>query len=300
MRANKEAIRMRYGVHVNSGSSVTDPAVLRDMAQLAEELGFSTILIGDHVIPARQIQTPFPLKIENPPWEVYQEQDWPDCFVTLGYLAAATQRMRLGTSVILLPYRHPAVVAKMFATLDKLSGGRIICGVGIGWMQDEFEFLGVSFAERAAMSDEYVEVIKALWTDEHPRVAGKYVTLDRDVNFGPYPVQKPHPPIWVGGNSLPALRRVVRWGDGWQPVAIPLPTIQEKVEQLRGMMVEAGRDLSELEITTLTTADVPLPDARAFKDAGMQEASMLTTVDQPQALFAQMRQFAETMQEAAA
>ena len=98
---------MRYGVHVNSGSSVTDPAVLRDMAQLAEDLGFSTILIGDHVVPARQIQTPFPLKIDNPPWAVYQEHDWPDCFVTLAYLAAATQTLRLGTSVILLPYRHP-------------------------------------------------------------------------------------------------------------------------------------------------------------------------------------------------
>lgn len=120
------------------------------------------------------------------------------------------------------------------------------------------------------------------------------------MNFGPYPVQKPHPPIWVGGNSLPALRRVVRWGDGWQPVAIPLQKIQEKVEQLRGMMEEAGRDLSELEITTLTTADVPLADARAYKDAGMQEASMLTTTGNPQALFAQMGRFAETMQEAAA
>jgi probable F420-dependent oxidoreductase len=219
---------MRYGVHVNSGSSVTDPAVLRDMAQLAEELGFSTILIGDHVVPARQIQTPFPLKIDNPPWEVYQEHDWPDCFVTLAYLAAATQTLRLGTSVILLPYRHPAVTAKMFATLDRLSGGRLICGVGIGWMQDEFAFLGIPFAERAAMSDEYVRVIKALWTDEHPRITGRYVTIDRDVNFGPYPVQKPHPPIWVGGNSLPALRRVVGWGDGWQPVALPLPRLEQK------------------------------------------------------------------------
>ena len=162
---------MRYGVHVNSGSSVTDPAVLRDMAQLAEDLGFSTILIGDHVVPARQIQTPFPLKIDNPPWAVYQEHDWPDCFVTLAYLAAATQTLRLGTSVILLPYRHPAVTAKMFATIDRLSAGRLICGVGIGWMQDEFGFLGLPFAERAAMSDEYARVIKALWTDEHPRIS---------------------------------------------------------------------------------------------------------------------------------
>ena len=289
---------MGYGVHVNSGSSVTDPAVLRDMAQLAEELGFSTILIGDHVIPAREIKTPFPLKIENPPWAVYQEHDWPDCFVMLAFLAAATQKLRLGTSVILLPYRHPAVTAKMFATIDRLSGGRLICGVGIGWMQDEFEFLGLPFAERAAMSDEYMQVIKALWTDEHPRIAGTYVTLDRDVNFGPYPVQKPHPPIWVGGNSLAALRRVARWGDGWQPVAIPLAVMQKKMEQLRGLMEDAGRDFQQLEITTLTTADVSLADARAYKAAGIHEVSMLTTTDQSQELFGQMRRFADTMREA--
>ena len=291
---------MRYGVHVNSGSSVTDPAVLRDMAQLAEELGFSTILIGDHVVPARQIQTPFPLKIDNPPWEVYQEHDWPDCFVILAYLAAATQTLRLGTSVILLPYRHPAVTAKMFATIDRLSGGRLICGVGIGWMQDEFAFLGIPFAERAAMSDEYVRVIKALWTDEHPRITGRYVTIDRDVNFGPYPVQKPHPPIWVGGNSLPALRRVVGWGDGWQPVALPLPRLEQKIDQLRGMMEAAGRDFDQLEITTLTPPDVSLADARAYKALGLQELSMLTITDQAQQLFAEMNRFADTLREVAA
>lgn len=289
---------MGYGVHVNSGASVTDPAVLRDMAQLAEELGFSTILIGDHLIPAREIKTPFPLKIENPPWAVYQEHDWPDCFVTLAFLAAATQKVRLGTSVILLPYRHPAVTAKMFATIDRLSGGRLICGVGIGWMQDEFEFLGIPFAERAAISDEYMQVIKALWTDEHPRIAGKYVTLDRDVNFGPYPVQKPHPPIWVGGNSLPALRRVARWGDGWQPVAIPLSVMQKKMEKLQGLMEEQGRDFSSLEITTLAGAEVSVAEARACQAAGIQAVSMLTTTDQSQELFRQMRRFADTMREA--
>lgn len=289
---------MGYGVHVNSGSSVTDPAVLRDMAQLAEELGFSTILIGDHLIPAREIKTPFPLKLENPPWAVYQEHDWPDCFVTLAFLAAATQKVRLGTSVILLPYRHPAVTAKMFATIDRLSGGRLICGVGIGWMQDEFEFLGIPFAERAAMSDEYMQVIKALWTDEHPRIAGKYVTLDRDVNFGPYPVQKPHPPIWVGGNSLPALRRVARWGDGWQPVALPLSVMQKKMETLQGLMEEQGRDFSSLEITTLAGAEVSVAEARAYQAAGIQDVSMLTTTDQSQELFRQMRRFADTMREA--
>ncbi len=288
---------MQYGVHVNSGAAVTDPAVLRDVAQLAEELGYESILIGDHVMPPRQINTPFPLKMENPPWHVYQEHDWPDCFAMLAFLAAATKKVRLGTSVIILPYRHPVVTAKMIATLDRLSGGRIICGVGIGWLQEEFGFLGVPFAERAAMSDEYVAVMKALWTSEKPRLAGRYVSIDQDVNFGPLPVQKPHPPIWVGGNTLPAMRRTARWGDGWQPVYLPLALVRQKLEQLRALVDQEGRDFNRLEITTLVGANVTVEEAKACQAVGIQILYMLTTSNKPQELFAQMRKFAGTVRE---
>ena len=287
---------MRYGLHVNSGAAVTDPAVLREVAQLAEELGYDSVLIGDHVIPPRSITTPFPLKMEHPPWHVYQEQDWPDCFAMLGFLAASTTRVRLGTSVIILPYRHPAVVAKMIATLDRLSGGRIICGVGIGWLREEFEFLGVPFAERAAMSEEYIAVMKALWAGEQPPGAGRYVTIEQAVNFGPLPVQKPHPPLWVGGNSLAALRRVARWGDGWQPVYLPPPVIEQKLGQLRALMQEAGRDFRRVEITTLAGAGVTPEEARAYQAVGIQVLYLLTTSDQPRELVAQMRQFAAMLQ----
>lgn len=286
---------MRHGVHVNSGAAVTDPIVLHDLGQVAEDLGYESILIGDHVVPPRKINTPFPLKMEHPPWHVYQEQPWPDCFVMLSFLAAATKRVRLGTSVIILPYRHPATVAKMVATLDRLSGGRVICGVGIGWLQEEFGFLGVPFAERAAMSDEYVAVMKAFWTSEHPRCTGRYVTIDQDVNFGPSPVQKPHPPIWVGGNTLPALRRVARWGAGWQPVYLSPPMIQQKLGQLRALMEEQGRDFRQLEITTLAGANVTSAEVHAYQAAGIHTLYMLTTSDSPQELFTQMQQFAGTV-----
>jgi probable F420-dependent oxidoreductase len=286
---------MRYGVHVNSGAAVTDPRVLHDLGQMAEDLDYESILIGDHVTPPRKITTPFPLKLEHPPWQVYQEHPWPDCFVLLSFLAAATQQVRLGTSVIILPYRHPLVVAKMVATLDRLSGGRMICGVGIGWLREEFGFLGVPFAERAAMSEEYVAVMKAVWADPHPRYTGRYVTIDQDVNFGPLPVQQPHPPLWVGGNSPAALRRVARWGDGWQPVALSPPRIQQKLGQLRTLMDEAGRDFGQLEITTLTGVTVTVEEARAYQAAGIQTLYMLTTSDQPRELLAQVRQFAGTV-----
>ncbi len=286
---------MWFGVHVNSGASVTDPLVLRDLGQLAEDLGFESILIGDHVVTPRKITTPFPLKIENPPWHVYQEQDWPDCFVMLSYLAATTKSVRLGMSVLILPYRHPAVVAKSIATLDRLSGGRVICGVGIGWMKEEFGFLGVPFAERAAMSDEYVAVMKGLWTSIHPHHTGRYVTINQEVNFGPRPVQKPHPPIWVGGNTLSALRRVARWGDGWQPVALPLPVITQKLDQLRALMEEEKRDFQQLEISSLAAAHITPEEVKAYAATGIHSLYMLTTTDKPQVLFAQMRQFAEVL-----
>lgn len=286
---------MRFGVHVNSGASVTDALVLKDLGQLAEDLGFESILIGDHVVTARKINTPFPLKVENPPWHVYQEQDWPDCFVTLSFLAAVTQKVRLGMSVLILPYRHPAVVAKQIATLDRLSNGRVIFGVGIGWMKEEFGFLGVPFAERAAMSDEYVAVMKALWSGATVNHTGRYVTINQEVNFGPMPVQKPHPPIWVGGNSLPALRRVARWGDGWQPVYIPLPVVQQKMDQLRGLMDEQKRDFNQLEISSLAASYVTSKELEAYAKAGIHTLYMFTTTDKPQELFAQMRQFARTL-----
>ncbi len=288
---------MQYGIHVNSGAAVTDPAVLREMAQLVEELGCEAILIGDHVLPARKIRTPFPLKMDNPPWHVYQEHDWPDCFTTLAFLAAITTRVRLGVSVIILPYRHPVAVTKMLTTLDRLSGGRIICGVGIGWLKDEFEFLGVPFADRAALSEDCLNVMKTLWTDEHPRLSTAYGTIDRDVNFGPQPVQKPHPPIWIGGNTLPALRRVARWGDGWQPVFLSPDAIQNKCETLQSLMEEAGRDATQLEITTLVGAHVSVAEAQAYQAAGVQGLYMLTTTDQPDELFGQVKQFVATMRE---
>ena len=288
---------MKYGLHVGNGFSVTDPSVLRDVAQMAEELGYESILIGDHVLPPQKIDSPFPLPVENPQLDMYEKQTWPDCFVMLGFMAAATTRVRLGTSVVILPYRHPVVMAKMMATLDRLSNGRIICGVGVGWIEEEFAFLNVPFSERGRMSNEYIEVMKALWTDDHPRIDGRYVKIDRDVNFGPMPVHKPHPPIWIGGNSLAALRRVVRLGDGWQPAGITPDVMQQKMDQLKGLMDEAGRDWSELEITALAPTSEGPEGADVFEKMGVNVLYGLvsaTDTETPK-LFAEIKQFAATM-----
>jgi probable F420-dependent oxidoreductase len=287
---------MRYGLHIGNCAGITEPTVLRDVAQLAEELGYDSILMGDHVLPPRKINSPYPLPVANPRWETYQDEPWPDCFVTLGFLAAATRRVRLGTSVLILPYRHPAVVAKLVATLDCLSGGRIICGVGVGWVREEFGFLGVPFAERATISDEYVAVMKSLWTQAHPRIAGRYVTIDQAVNSGPFPIQQPHPPIWVGGNTRAALRRAACWGDGWQPLALSPEALHHKLDQLRALMADAGRDFDRLAITTTVGADVTRQEAEAYQAVGVSILYLLGLAKQPEPALAQIRQFAATLQ----
>jgi len=288
---------MKYGLHLANGVSVTEPGVLKDVCQMAEELGYESILIGDHVLPPRKINSKFPLPVDNPQIHMYEDQTWPDCFAMLGFMASITSTVRLGTSVFIVPYRHPIVTAKMIATLDKLSNGRIIAGIGTGWIEEEFNFLNAPFAERGRMTDEYVEVMKALWTDEHPRIDGKFVKIDRDVNFGPSPVHKPHPPIWIGGNTMAALRRVVRCGDGWQPAGLVPDAIAQKLEQLRALMAEAGRDFSQLEITCMVGANATNAVADVFEKMGASVLyGMISATDtETPKLFAEIKQYAETM-----
>ena len=155
--------------------------------------------------------------------------------------------------------------------------------------------LGVPFEERAALSEDCLKLMKTLWTDPHPRLTTAYGKIDADVNFGPPPVQQPHPPIWIGGNTMPALRRVARWGDGWQPVFLSPETIRQKTETLHTLMQEGGRDAAQLEITTLVGADVSVAQAQAYRAADVQALYMLATTDQPDELFTQMKQFVATM-----
>ena len=244
--------------------------------------------------PSAGSKTPFPLDLEAPPLHVYQQHDWPDCFTTLAFLAALTKRVRLGVSVIILPYRHPVAVAKMLATLDCLSDGRIVCGVGVGWLKDEFDFLGIPFQDRGILSEDCLRVMKALWTDSYPRLETRYGVIDRDVNFGPRPIQHPHPPIWVGGNTMRALNRVARWGDGWQPVFLSPADIKAKRKILTGLLDKYERPSARIAISTLVNWDISADEARQFRSAGVQELFMLTTTDKPDELFDQLRGFAAT------
>jgi probable F420-dependent oxidoreductase len=236
---------------------------------------------------------------ESPPYEVYTDMDILDPFDTVAFLAAATQKVRLGLSVLIVPYRHPFDVARRVATIDVLSGGRFVLGVGVGWLEEEFRLLKIPFKERAQRTREYIKVMKALWTEEKPRFSGQFVELAEDVNVLPRPIQKPHPPIWVGGESLPALRRVVEFGNGWHIGLLTFEQMRPFLEKLKGLMEQAGRDYSKLELTALTDPRRLSPEViRTYRDLGIRVLYMLPLSRDTRALLNQMRDFAQKVREA--
>jgi probable F420-dependent oxidoreductase len=248
---------MKYGLHLAGGAQVCGRKELKEVATVAEDLGFDSILIGDHIVNAKNIESPWPYAeyygndLKKMPFSIYTDVPWLDPFDTLAFLAAATEKPRLGMSVLIVPYRNPYDVARRVATLDVLSGGRMILGVGVGWMEEEFKLLGIPFNQRAQRTREYVALMKALWTQENPRFNGEFIKLETDVNMRPLPLQKPHPPIWVGGETMPAIRRVVEFGDGWHIALLTVEQITSLYERLKVAMDKAGRDFSSLEFTAM-------------------------------------------------
>jgi probable F420-dependent oxidoreductase len=191
----------------------------------------------------------------------------------MAFIAGKTRRLRLVSSVMILPHRNPVVTAKTLATIDVLSNGRVTVGVGVGWLREEFQALGApDFDRRGAVSDEYLRIFKALWTQSPASFEGKYYRFD-EIRCLPAPVQKPHPPIWVGGHSPAALRRVARYGDGWHPVganpAVPLrpAELRASLDELYRLTEKEGRDPRALTISF----KAPVYDARQALDAGGTE-----------------------------
>jgi probable F420-dependent oxidoreductase len=197
----------------------------------AEELGLEGVFVPDHILA-------------KPATTQHYGGHWPDPFSLLAYLAGRTHRIRLGASVIVLPYRNALVAAKAAATVDQVSGGRFIFGVGVGWDEAEFADLRLPFRERGRLSDDYIRAIKAAWASDVPEYQGGYVSF-AGATFSPRPVQQPHPPIWVGGSpgavSAPAVRRCAALGDAWHPLALSLDDIEKGFATLGDLAARSGR-----------------------------------------------------------
>ena len=241
---------MRFGVALPQfGPRARDPAVrerVRDVAVAADRLGYDVVWTAEHLIFPSAIRTAYPYG-GRAPFDVTDPVL--DVASTLTYVAALTERVRLGSSVVVLPYHHPIALAKALATVDVLSNGRLLLGIAGGWLREEFDLLGVPFRERGARTDEYLALIKRLWTEERVSFHGRFFSLD-DAAFFPKPVQRPHPPIWVGGDSAAALQRVARSGDGWLAVPRDLEHLTAGIRTIRQAAESAGRDPAAIGVAT--------------------------------------------------
>jgi probable F420-dependent oxidoreductase len=240
---------MKYGAFLPHIGPLAHGNVLehiRTTAQTAEALGFDSVWVGDHIVTPINNASKYPYTTSGA-FPLDPKEPILEPLSVLSFAAACTTTIRLGTAVLVLPHRHAVVTAKTVATLDVLSGGRVILGVGVGWMEEEFKVLNAPFSERGALSEETVAAMKELWTSENPRFAGRYYTF-ADLRCEPRPVQKPHPPIWVGGHLGPALRRVVEYGDGWAAVVFSPQEFAERLARLKERAAQAGRDLSTITL----------------------------------------------------
>lgn len=220
---------LTFGMSLYPFNRYPRPESMVEVAVLAERLGFATVTIGEHVIvPKENLDSLSPVNF--------------DSLVLGATLAARTRTIRIFFSILVVPYYHPVRLAKAIATLDFLSGGRVIVGVGAGWLAREFEILGVPYAQRGAVLDEHLAVMKELWTSDDPQYAGRWTSF-REVTFEPRPAQRPHPPLWVGGWGPHAMRRAVTFGNGLYPSnAGPLDLMIADKERVSEMLAAAGRE----------------------------------------------------------
>jgi probable F420-dependent oxidoreductase len=267
---------LKIGFHLPHIGPLATRDGLRASAQAVEEAGFDSVWVSEHiVIPRKQVNRypgspsgKFPLPPDTP---------FLDSLSVLLFVAACTERVQLGSSVCILPWRNPVITAKELATLDVLSNGRLVFGVGAGWWAEEFAMLGVPFEHRGSRLDEYIRLVKALWTEENPSFHGRFWQIE-EVGFSPKPVQKPHPPIWVGGGVDAALRRAGRLGDAWHAIYNKPEQLADNYATVQAYAREAGRDPQSVGLTLRMAAPTDAPQAierlKAYADVGVSHVML--------------------------
>jgi probable F420-dependent oxidoreductase len=253
---------MNYGIYGINVGPCSDPETAVRVAEAAEEAGYESLWTGEHVVlPDPQV----------PPSPAPPELPFLDPAVALAYLAGCTERVKLATGIIILPQRNPAVLAKELASVDVLSNGRLIFGIGVGYLKPEFAALGIPFERRGPRSDEYLDAMLALWTQPSPAFRGEFVDFG-GIQAMPRPVQQPHPPIVVGGMSPGAYRRAVERGHGWYGFALDPAATATCIEGLEAARRACDRPeaLGPLEITITPPGSIDRDLARRYEDLGVQ------------------------------
>jgi probable F420-dependent oxidoreductase len=245
---------MQLGFNLPINGPTSAPRSFTRIALEGEALGYDYLTLTDHVVLPDMSVPGYPYSesgefMSNAPTERHEQ------LTATAFIAAKTSRIRLVLAVMVVPHRPAVLAAKMLSTIDVLSEGRLVVGIGAGWLKAEFDAVVTTpFAERGAVTDEYLEAFRALWTQEHARFEGRY-TRFADLIYQPRPVQLPHPPIWVGGESGPSLRRAARFGDAWYPIGSnnrhlldTLPRLAAGIARLRRLTAEAGRDPASVTV----------------------------------------------------
>ena len=256
---------MRIGFSIPNGGTAATPEALVRIAKHAEELDYDTLWTFERILYAVNPQNPYPGAADG---------TWPGIFRrmldpldTLTFLAAQTKKIALGTSVLDIPYYNPVMLARRLTTIDYLSNGRLRPGFGLGWSKDEMDATGADMTQRGAKADEFLQVLKAIWTENPVEFNGKFYKVPKSY-IDLKPVQKPHPPIYLAGFVPAALARVARLADGWNPSGLPLSAMAEMFSSIKRMATEAGRDSSSLRMAVranLYLTDKPLgKDRRVF------------------------------------
>ena len=260
---------MRFGVHLVAAGKMIEGEKIARVARRAEELGYDSLWVSDHIVFPTVLRSPYPY---SPDGKLPLDPNNPllEPFTVLSYAAAVTKTVKLGTSVVIVPYRDPLVTAKIVSSLDVLSGGRFIFGVGVGWLDEEFRVLRQNLRDRAAQTREALLAMKACWTQEDPEFHGKFFDFS-GIKFAPKPKQKPHPPVWFGGNSMPALKRAVELGTGWHAVWMTPEEVAEKAAILRDLCGKAGKHFADFPISINVNHKVPLTveNVKRYEAAGV-------------------------------
>ena len=310
---------MQFGISAPFRGPLATPEDILAIAAAADRLGFAYLTVSDHIVCPREIEAKYPYSDTGEfPWTVDGAGDCMEQFTLMAWLCGVTKNVRILSSVAVLPHRNPLFMAKSIATMDVLSGGRISIGCGTGWMREEFQALGVEFDRRGLVTNEYIKAMKACWTEESPSYRGEFTNFSNLI-FKPKPVQRPHPPLWIGGESGPAIRRVAAYGDVWYPFAsnpkfrLATPeAYRERAARVRQAIVKAGRDPADvelaynspqhLEIERLMDDGSRMPmtgaagqrveDILAFQAAGMQVMIVNLTANERQQMLDRMEAFA--------
>lgn len=299
---------MQYGVSLPNVGPMARIDILAELAQEVEARGFQGIFLSDHVALPTELRSAYPYRSDGR-FPLTSFDPILEPITALSYLAAVTNHVHLGFSVLVLPYRHPVLNAKMLATLDVISGGRLIVGAGVGWMKEEFDALDSDFDARGNLTDEHVAVLRALWSETHPDFGGSHYSVS-GVQISPRPVQQPCPPIWTGGITAPALRRAAGLGDGWHGVRqspADVARVKARISELRaqnGMTMDgytislrAGVDVTEETLngsgrTPLRgSPDQIAADLEAYADAGLDYLVLEPRAESPEHFVDQLGRF---------